>query len=169
MPDAHSNLVELIDNLQIAGDALASKTGVIGLSARIDVAKKQGFRTVRQEGVLEFNGSDGSGSPILVGFCSAKLSLAEIEEKIETDPEGSDDVAPMEKARRRIYTLGYMQPSGGGANVGQNLAFSKRHKVSFIESEGMQYFIYNIDTSAALDASNAMKIFCSHLGVWLRD
>ncbi len=169
MPDSHSKLVELIDRLNISGNSLAASTGVIGLSARIDVAKAQGFRTVQQEGVLEFNASDGSGGPVLVGFCSVSLSLAQIEEKIEADPEGMEDTEPMEQVRRRIYWLGFLQPSAGGGNVGAIHAFKKTHKVSFIEGEGMQYFVYNTDPTGALDAANTIKITCKHLGVWLRD
>ncbi len=114
MPDSHSNLIELIDNLEISGNSLAAVTGAIGLSARIDVAKENGFRTVAQEGVLLHRDSDTAGGPVLVGFASVKYSLAQIEEKIEGDPESMADEPAMEQVRRRIYFLGYLRRTAGG-------------------------------------------------------
>ncbi len=167
MPHPHSNLVELIDNLSIAGNALATQTGVIGLSARVDIAKENGFRTLTQKGSITWIDAGSVGGPILVGFCSADFSLAEIEQKIEADPEGLSDKVAMEQVGRRLYFLGILSPFAAAA---QNmLLVNTRHKVSFIEGEGMQYFIYNTSTNIACDAANNVQIFLKHLGVWLRD
>ncbi len=165
MVHPHSNLVTIVDNLSITGNSLAAITGVVGAGNRNDTSREQGFRTLFQERIIELNDSDGSGGPILVGFCESTLTLAQIEEKLEADPQHMQDISNMEAQSRRLNLLGFVQ------NVGDKavLIFKKRMKWSYIEGVGIQYFIYNTSTVAALDASNSIDIYCAHTGVFLRD
>ncbi len=166
MAHPHSNLVRQVDNVLITTDALAAITGVLG-AGKIDTARLNGFRTLAQRGFIQWSNSDGSGGPVMVGFCEAAMTLAELEEAIENDPQSSQDTPAIEQAGRKYYLLGYL--SGIAGQPGNFKEFATKHKASYIEGNAMNFFAYNCNTATALDASNQIKVFCEHLGVWLRD
>ncbi len=166
MAHPHSNLERVIDNLNIDTSSLAAVTGIVGPS-KIDAAREQGFLSLMQRGIMHFQASDGSGGPLAVYLIPDSMSLAEAEEAIEADPQSSKDVDLTEQVRRKIYLLGFLQrdASGGGSEW---ITFSKRHRITTIEGKALQYLVYNVG-GAATDAGNNVRIFCEHIGVWLRD
>lgn len=166
MPHPHSNLVSITDNVNIDGSSLAANTGVLGPS-KIDATREQGFRTLMQHGVIDWQASDGSGGPLLVGFTTQDMSLAQLEAILEQDPQDDFDPDEREISRRRIHKLGYLQVTNGGP-VGVALEIRRKIQWSYPEGSSMNYFIYNIG-GAALDAANNVRFFCTHTGVWLRD
>ncbi len=121
-----------------------------------------------QRGTIELNGTgaaSGVAGPLMVGINGPNLTLAELEEAIENDPQSLDD--PLnEQAGRFFAVLGFLHTGGDGINFRD---FSRRFKQSYIEGIGMTFFVYNTDLSTAVSASTQVKIFCEHLGVWLRD
>ncbi len=167
MVHPHSNLVRVIDNINITTDALAAITGVVGPS-KIDASRKQGFRSVMQRGILQLHNSDGSGGPIAVYLIEPGLSLAEAEEAIENDPQGSQETPENEITTRKLWLLGFIQrdASGGGSEW---TPFSKKHGITVIEGSTLNYLAYNTSLGVAMDAANFVSIYCEHLGVWLRD
>ncbi len=171
MPHPHSNMFETYDNQLVSLNSLAAVTGVISDSQKIDSSRSQGFRTLLQEGVLKHQAGDGAGGPLLVGFTDGGLSLSEIEEKIEADPQSQSDRPTLEQARRRIFILAYVDTDSGGAgtNVGAIQRFRTKHQWSFIEGVGCRYFVYNTNSATAMDAANSLEMFVKHAGVWLRD
>jgi len=108
-----------------------------------------------------------TGGPLLIGFADGGLSLAEIEEKLEADPQSSVDVPSTEQQKRRLFILGYCNLSD--LNMLTNFRFTTKHKWSFIEGVAMNYFAYNTDLTTALPATSQLKIHVEHIGVWLRD
>ncbi len=167
MAHPHSNLIRIVDNIEIDIAALAALTGVIG-TGKIDASRAQGFRTLMQRGRIELDGTgvgSGAGGPVFVGF-SDQDSLSKIEQAIEADPQSIQDDPAMEQAGRKIFQLGFLSQQDS-ALAGQN--FSKKHRQSFIEATSLVYFAYNTDLNAAISAATQVKIFVEHIGVWLRD
>ena len=168
MSHPHSNLTRQIDNIEINIADLAAVSGIVGTS-KIDTARAQGFRTVQQKDILTLDGT-GVGSavagPILVGFAEAVLSIAEIEEAIENDPQSQKDQPATEQAGRKIFFLGYLGTEDSNQS---QVRFTTKHKVSYIEGTNLLYFAYNTDLNTNVSATTQVKIFCEHLGVWLRD
>ncbi len=168
MVHPHSNLTRQIDNIEIDVSALAAVTGVTGAS-RIDGNREMGFRTLMQRGCIDFKpGTPAVGGPMLVGFAENGLTLAQIEEAIENDPQADPDPVSKvlnEQARRKIFVLGY----ASSQLEFQFTTFSRRHKWSYPEGTAMLFFAYNTDLNTAIAASSTIQIFCEHIGVWLRD
>ncbi len=167
MAHPHSNLVEITDNLEISIAGLAAITGVVGAS-KIDANREQGFRTLFQSGNIAIDSAGDQGGPVFVGFAQQDLSLAQIEEKIEADPQNSDDTNQSELAERRVFPLGFLstEPNAQGKQLSR---VNTRHKWSFIEGTAMSYIAYNTDLTTAMPADTQVKIFVKHTGVWLRD
>lgn len=169
MAHPHSNLVELIDNIEIDIGSLASKTA-LSVAGNIDSSRENGFRTLKQEGNVTPDGTAltaPTGGPLIVGFCDDELTVTEIKEKIEANPQSSTSVTENEDAARVLFILGYCNLSD--LNMRTNFQFTKRFKWSYPEGAGINYWVYNSDINTAIAATGQLKIFCKHIGVWLRD
>ncbi len=166
MAHPHSNLTRQVDNIEIDVASLAAITGVLGAS-RIDGSRAHGFRTVSQRGMISIEGTGTAGGPLMIGFMQGGFNLAELEEAIENDPQSRQDEPAMEQAGRRYYLIGYL-PRITNSNPNA-VAFHTKHQLSVIEGVGLQFFAYNTDLTSAISATTQVKIFCEHLGVWLRD
>ncbi len=169
MAHPHSNLVRQIDNVEINIANLAALTAVLGPS-RIDAARENGFRTVVQEGTISLDGtvlSAPTGGPVMVGF-TTDLSLVELNGAIENDPQDSMKVNN-EDATKKIFVLGYLHSVNTGGNANASMLFKKKFQLSIHEGETMQFFAYNTDLTESIPDTSQVKIFCEHLGVWLRD
>ncbi len=167
MAHPHSNLVNLYDNVEIDISSLAAVTGKFA-QGKIDASRLMGFRSLMQQGNIVYESSAIVGGPIMVGFTSAGLSLTELEEAIEADPQSSIDKPAIEQTARPFFVLGFLE-AVAKASVSSIRSFSKKFKWSYPESSSLEYFAYNTDLSTAIGASTQIKIFCKHVGVWLRD
>ncbi len=166
MAHPHSNLVSITDNVNINTSSLAAGTGILGAS-KIDAARERGFRTLFQKGVVDWQGSDGSGGPVLVASLTEDMTLAQFEAIIEQDPQDDFDPEEEDISKRRWFKLAYLQVSAGGGE-GVTKEINTRTKWSYPEGSAMSYVAYNIGGSA-LDAANNVRIFITHTGVWLKD
>ncbi len=167
MAHPHSNLVQVFDNLEIAVASLAANTGILGAS-KIDNSREQGFRSIMQEGNIKGVAFAEDNGPILVGYANSALSLSEIEETLEADPQSSFDKPAGEQVSRKLSFLGYLSGPAAGADVSKD--FVTKHRESFPEGTSITYFVYNTDTATAITAnSQTVKIHIKHVGVWLRD
>ncbi len=167
MAHPHSNLVRQVDNLEINISSLAAVTGILGAS-KIDAARENGFKSLVQKGIIALDGSvvtAPTGQPIMVGL--TRLNLANLEVAIENDPQNSLPVN-QEDAKKFYWILGYLN-TYDASSEGSTFKFSTRHKITVIEGTALQFFAYNIDTVTGIPATSQLKIFCEHLGVWLRD
>ncbi len=171
MPHPHSNLVEQYDNIEIDISSLAAVTGVLGVG-KVDASRTQGFRTLFQEGIVKINGgvvTSPTGGPVYTGFIPFGMSLAEMEEKLEADPQSSDDSPATEQQLRRVFPFGYLDGSVGSGAAKAQLDFRTKHKWSYQEEGSLNYFAYNTDLNTALPASSQCQIHVKHTGVWLND
>ncbi len=169
MAHPHSNLVRQVDNVEINIASLAALTAV-QVPSRIDSARENGFRTIVQEGTISLDGtimSAPTGGPVMVGF-TTDLSLTELNGAIENDPQDSMKVNN-EDATKKYFVLGYLHSINTGGNSKASLNFRKKYQLSLHEGETMQFFAYNTDLTESIPDTSQVKIFCEHLGVWLRD
>ncbi len=168
MAHPHSNLVRQIDNIEVSVASLAALTGVVTPS-KIDASREQGFRTLMQRGIIQLHGT-GAGSavagPLAIGFTQADLSLTEIEEAIENDPQDQTEEPANEQARRKIFWLGFISTEDKSLST---IPVRTSHRLSILEGSALSYFAYNTDVATAISASTQVKFFIEHLGVWLRD
>ncbi len=169
MVHPHSNLIRIVDNIEIDVSSLAQRAGALGVS-NIDAAKEMGFRTVVQRGIVSWVVPvAGQAGPLYISIVQVDLSLAEAEESIEADPQDSKEEPANEQSRRMNYPIGFARETEGSLGDIHSFLFDTRHKISVPEGSTLAFMAYNTSRTTALAASNSLNIYCEHLGVWLRD
>ncbi len=102
---SNSKEQKVYDTQFIALGALAAATAVIA-ATKIDATREQGCRIKDIFGIMTHNGKTAGQGPVYYGFADANLSVAEIAEIFEADPQSQDDVPATEQIDRRIIVVG---------------------------------------------------------------
>lgn len=162
-----SNLSIVYDDVQLVLSTLGSKT-VFTAGSKIDASRLNGFRVLKTEYWINYEGKTAGQGPIMVGL-SANHDATEIEECIEADPQSSargEDA--LNRAMRPVWPL-YMiptKPTDSLEAADDNGNFTP--KWSSPESFGFFWWAYNMSGGALTDGT-IVTIFAKHYGVWLRD
>ncbi len=129
MAHPHSKMIRQVDNVEIDIASLAAQTGTLQ-AGKLDSARLNGFRSLRQSGIIQLDGtirSSPTGGPLMVGINGPDQTLVELEEAIENDPQSSGD--PLnEQARRPYFVLAYI-PTGQPSDL-MYARFRTNHKWS---------------------------------------
>ncbi len=148
--------------------ALAALDAVV-VNSVIDATREEGFRILKTEYFVHFEGKTTAEGPVMFGF-AANLNAAEIEEAIEADPQQRADDPEMHNAMRPVWVLGVIpklsteQDQSFPGNV--KGIFNPRWSIP--EGKGASWWAYN-NSSGALTTGLLIKIMAKHFGVWLRD
>ncbi len=162
-----SQLSIVWDQVGITLSTLAALTGILGAS-RIDAAREQGFRVMKTEYVGSIVGRTNGEGPVMlaVGF---NLSLAEMEEAIEADPQSSFDTPANEQVMRPVFILGIFDPlAASPAILNNGIPKTVNFKWSAPEGGSMNWMAYNTSGSA-LTTGSVVRVVAKHFGVWLKD
>ena len=156
------------DDLALVLGALATKTAVQGAS-KIDASRAQGFRLLKTQYWVEVIGKTNDQGGIIVGL-SHNLSVTEIKECIEADPQGSKAIhrPESEASSRPIWPL-VLIPSTV-TSIEDKLVAMGELKPGWSAPEGstFNWFAFNLSTGT-LTTGTQVKIFAKHYGVWLKD
>lgn len=162
------NLNIVYDDVTIDVGALASKD-CIASASKIDSSRLNGFRIIKTEYWMDFEGKTAGEGPIMVGF-SPLHSASEVEDTIEADPQSSAEMENNAVAKRPVFPLEMYPTDGGDTNFEQQRikkgSFNPRWSV--IEGRSAFWWVYNME-GAALTTGMLVHIFAKHYGVWLRD
>ncbi len=153
------------DNLNEAMGALAADT-VLRATSRIDAGRLQGFRLLRTEYHVAARNMTSEDGPIHFGL-AVDLSVAEILECLNADPQRSNDVNLSEQAKRPVFPMGILFKDGDGN--GQSVV-SGVSKIGWSVPEGVSLFWYfhNMDLNT-ITTGTIVSIIAKHFGVWLKD
>ncbi len=100
------------------------------------------------------------------GVAVGSLTLAEIEEWIEADPQSASKI-DNERNNRPVFPLGTI---GGWDSVNKQQSMALPMPAwSIPEGQSMNWWVYNFDNDAMSAGSQEVLIFANYMGVWLRD
>ncbi len=86
---------------------LGGQTAILAVT-RIDASRLQGVKIRDIFGIFNWSGKTTGEGPIYYGFADGRLSIAEIAETFNADPQVIDDVPASEQAERRVIVIGTM-------------------------------------------------------------
>ncbi len=122
---------------------------------------------LRTEWFLSIQGLTSNEGPILVGLAH-DLTVAEIDEAFDGDPQRNADPNLEEQAHRPVWPLDmfFNNSAGNGKLLGNGVV-----KIGWSVPEGTQlkWFARNQEIANALTTGAVFKITAKHFGVWLKD
>ncbi len=161
-----SELAIYHDIVQVALGALAAVDMIAGATKQ-DGSRDQGFRFTRIEWKASVSHLVAAEGPLLIGLGGPDLVVSEIEEALESDPQGGNDSPQMEQSMRPFWPLALFiaDSAGGGHSVQQGVL---KMGWSFPEHSNMDFWIYNMG-SGALTSGAIADLYMKCFGVWLKD
>ena len=137
-------------------------------TSRIDSARLQGFRLLRTEYFICLRDTLTPSDNFILGL-AVDLSIGEIKEAIEADPQRSNDPNLSEQAHRPLWPLelmGVTDVDGNGNAYAKGVA-----KIGWSIPEGVSlfWFVYNMDDVDQFTTGLNIQIIAKHFGVWLKD
>jgi len=153
--------------------------GALGALATKDVVAFAGptiiedFRILKSELQVEVNIiTSGQAHGLIFGIANGELSAAEIEEAIEVNgPLDRNDRVNDERSLRNVRTLGVLTErdpaavSGMVRNAEDGTLLVSKHRWTYSNPEGWQWWIYNLGNTMTTGALLQLK--ASHYGVWV--
>ncbi len=158
------------DFITIALSTLGTLTAILGPS-KIDASREMGFRVLRTEYWLEYEGKTDNEGPIIFGL-SVDMTVSQIANAISADPQGRDPEASEANLRAKfpIFPLKMLSeqstesPGGGNAIISMDVA-----KVGWSLPEGSHLDFFAFNLGSALTTGTVIRVFAKHFGVWLDD
>ncbi len=138
---------------------LAAKTAV--LTATNTVSEKRRVSSIKAVYALSDFTVAANAGPIMVGVAHSDYTLAEIEEWIERSGSWSmSDLVADEVRKRLIRRIGVFRipPSAAGAVLNDGKPIRTKLNWSLITGQGLQFFAYNLGTSALSTTSPNVNI-----------
>ncbi len=117
--------------------------------------------------VTHSGGTDGDG-PFWYGLCGKNLTVAELDEAIDADPNWEEDTPAFEQVQRHVVVLGSIGQNADEAQEAITPWRTGRWYWDNPENEGIQFFVRNQDT-AALQTGMVVKFQALFMGEWLRE
>ncbi len=155
----------LHDTVILALGALAAGDTISAIT-KIDGTRSQGFRILKTEVMISHKGLGGGEGPVVVGL-ALNNNAAEIEEALEADPQGPQDVPAAEQTTRPVWPLAMITQTDLG-QVNNGMPIDKNLRWSFSEAQAMSVWGFNVDDSV-LTTGGQVIFSMKHFGVWLRD
>ncbi len=148
---------------------LAAATAV-KQSLKVDASRLQGERIKDIFGKFTWEGKTVGDGPVYYGFCVDSLSVTEIAEIFNADPQSQVDTPDTERSMRRLIVVGEM-PIAQAAAINED---DHWHKIMWPtswkiqEGEGLCVFAFNRESSAL--ASGTILHFDGMInGEWMED
>ncbi len=155
----------IYDDTTINLSTLPAGTAII-LPSKIDASREQGFRILRTEWHIAYDGITIGEGPVVFGF-SCNVAATEIEACIEADPQDSADRVGNTQSSQPVWPLVYQARSEGENGI-EPLNGMLKPRWTVPEGEQANWFAYN-RSSSALTTGGVFFVFAKHFGVWLND
>ncbi len=153
------------DHSVIFSVASLTARSAAGLVTKQDGSRARGFRFLKTEFYF-FLRSLAATETLIIGLGGPGLTVVEIEEAIEADPQSPNDVSAAEHSMRFVTILGMVS---GGTSRRVQIDGTVNLRWSYPESESMFVFAYNPDDADLSAASQEVIWLMKHYGVWLND
>ncbi len=164
MPDGRSQVIH--DTVTVSLSTLAAGGVVLG-AIKIDASQQNGFRVKKVRAAVSYEQKDTVKGPIVVGFAASSLTLTEVKECLDADPQGPDDIPAADQANRKVWPV-WMMPAAtelDNRNIREMVEIYWPYK-EVAENVPFQAWAQNIDGSAV---SALIVIQMAFYGIWLRD
>ncbi len=136
----------------------------------VDASREQGFRVTKMETAVAFTGKTANEGPILWGLAFGQTA-AEIEEAIESDPQGMFNEANQElqeRQNRPVWPIGIINPLPVAGVIDEGKMITLKPNWSAPEGGTMDFFAYNFG-SGSLTTGTVIRYVYKLFGVWLKD
>lgn len=164
------NLAIVYDLQTITLGALAQDTAILATGGKIDSARLNGFRVVKQKYWIDWYNKTSSEGPIIVGF-QANQTVTQVTETLNADPQSqvADQNDPVTK--RPIWPLALVpyKAASNGDNGDGGPQFCGEFIVRWSVPEGQSATYWAFNLGPALTTGTIIKIYTKYYGVWLRD
>ncbi len=164
-------LALLYDDIVITLGALGANSVAITAS-KIDAARENGFRVIKTQYWIDWQGKTAVEGPVIVGYAFGMDANA-ISATISSDPQSSNLDFVDGETKNPVFPMElipFASTDGGGATPGQG-GFTMGEVVprwSVPEGSNLNWFARNLG-GAGMTTGTVVLIFAKHFGVWLRD
>ncbi len=140
-------------------------------STKLDGSRTQGTRLLAVRGLIALSGKTSGDGPLIVGF-SMGLSITQVKEWVENDPQRKSAAVEMEIASRRAWPVVHF-PSGvttSSTTPSPPDSMYQRYFVpswNIFESDNLQLFTYNY--GGALNTGSIVRWALSFKLRWIID
>lgn len=123
----------------------------------------------------EFFGKATAQGPLFFGYCSSRLTDAEIVEALAADPQSHDDPSSAEQSRRRVFPVFVLTRRDTASDQKPYWMWDDFRwvrdfpKWKILEEEKLQQFVWNADQSAAVSTGISIHTHEQWFGRWDRD
>ncbi len=146
-----------------------ASVAVIEDAAKTDTARAQGVRVKKMKIAVSYQGKTEGEGPLLVGVAHGNLSVTEIAEALNSDPQGQDQTVPMEQAQRTVMPIALIPAVGvGGNGVPLELDDVRFPWKEVKEGTDITMWTQNLDTGA-LTTGTIVECHMTLLQEWLDD
>lgn len=123
------------------------------------------FRVLKAEVFVSIDTLDEDDPALVVGFCDGELTLAEVEECLESTVVDANDNVELEESHRPVWPVGI--PSPGALDTRRTLHATWTPRWTFGDDEGFDMWVYNLGPNAI--AAGAQVVYMIKFwGVWVR-
>ncbi len=165
---ARQQVQHLSDDITLS--TLADNTAIIA-NTNIDSTREQGVRIKKFKYSVVAEGLTTLEIPLIYGL-AIELTVVEIAEAMNADPQGIDDTAAVDFANRKVLALGNVRnafPSNGsGAEDPGNSFRSVRIPWDIPEGSTLKWWVMN-RTGSALTTGGIVHFNAVTVQEWLRD
>ncbi len=159
---------EPLDQVQVDHNitmgTLANDTGIVSSDANIT----QNYKAVSLHAVIAIRVLDAADGPILYGLCPGEVSLAEIEQYLESAPNSKRDTPEIDQVSIPVQVLGQLTAVGIASTLKGNAAEWIKERIllpTFRENQGWQFWVYN--AGIAMTTGSSVILRGRYFGRWL--
>ncbi len=155
------------DDASMNLSTLAAGTS-IKVSLKADSAREQGVRIKKIRYIVNMIGKQNDEGPLRYGLCSSDLTIAQLDECLDSDPQHAGEVPGTEEANRQVVLLGAFGRNTTSTQNDPSTLRSAKWFWDVIEGTGLQFWVRN-DHTIALTTGCAFDFHSFMSGDWLDD
>ncbi len=154
-------------NSEVVLSTLATATAVTTATI-IDPSREQGSLVKELRLAVSYKGKTAGESPLIVGLCELSLSVTEIKEAIEADPQLLRDVPASEQGNRRVFPIWQLDTLNTSNSEVKRMSDVKWPWRRMEEGMGIKVFVFN-NSGSTLTTGCTVVVFGAAITEWLHD
>lgn len=154
-------------NSEVTLGALATATAVTAATI-IDPSREQGSKIKELRLAMSFKGKTAGEGPIVVGLCELSLSVGQIKEALEADPQLLRDVPSAEQGNRRVFPIWQVPSLRTSDSEIVRMKDVRWPWKNMEEGMGIKVFAFN-NSGSTLTTGTTVIVFGAAVTEWLHD
>ncbi len=154
-------------NTEVTLSTLATATAITGATI-IDPSREQGSLIKELRLAVSYKGKTAGEGPLVVGLCELSLSVTEIKEALEADPQLFRDVPASEQGNRRVFPIWQLDNLNTSNSEVERMKDVKWPWRRMEEGMGMKVFVFN-NSGSTLTTGASVIVFGAAVTEWLHD